>query len=75
MPQNFSALENPLATVDSSSIIGTYGSWLTGLNENKLPALSFRKQEFNKHRLMEEKCASEVKRALECAGYRRPSER
>ena len=48
MPENFSAMENqsPFATDTRSSIIGAYGSWAAGLTENKLPALSFRKQEF-----------------------------
>lgn len=47
MPQNFSTMENPIVT-DNGSIIGTYGKWAAGLNENKLPALSFRKKEFLK---------------------------
>ena len=48
MPQNFSAMENPIVTDNSGSIIGTYGKWAAELIENKLPSLSFRKQEFLK---------------------------
>ena len=48
MPQNFSAMENPIATDNSGSIIGSYGKWAAGLIENKLPTLSFRKPEFLK---------------------------
>ena len=73
MPQNFSAMENPIVTENSGSIIGAYGKWAAGLNENKLPALSFRKQEFLSTGSMEEECASEVNRAVECTGYRRSS--
>ncbi|HYI77641.1 MAG TPA: hypothetical protein VEW65_08455, partial [Chryseolinea sp.] len=48
MPENCSAMESqsPSGTDVTSSIIGAYGSWAAGLTENKLPALSFRKQEF-----------------------------
>lgn len=45
-PENFSAMENPIASDKSSSIIGAYGQWAAGLTEAKLPALSFRKPEF-----------------------------
>ena len=45
MPENFSAMGNP--TNKNSSIIGAYGNWAAELNGNKLPALSFRKPEFD----------------------------
>ncbi|WP_394772488.1 alpha/beta hydrolase family protein [Mucilaginibacter sp.] len=39
-----------MATEDEKdlSIIGLYGSWANGLNQNKLPTLSFRRPEFTK---------------------------
>jgi dienelactone hydrolase len=43
---NFSPVENPMANDRNSSIIGAYGKWAAGLNENKLPSLSFRKKDF-----------------------------
>ena len=46
MPQNFSDMEDRMVADNSGSIIGAYGKWAAGLNDNKLPALSFRKQEF-----------------------------
>ncbi len=46
MPQNFSDMQDPIIADTSGSIIGAYGKWAAGLNESKLPALSFRKQEF-----------------------------
>jgi hypothetical protein len=47
MGENFSDIKGPIAADSESSIIGAYGQWAAGLNGNKLPALSFRKQEFN----------------------------
>ena len=43
---NFSPVENTMANDKNSSIIGAYGKWAAGLNENKLPSLSFRKKDF-----------------------------
>jgi dienelactone hydrolase len=43
---NFSPVENALTNDENSSIIGAYGKWAAGLNENKLPLLSFRKKDF-----------------------------
>ena len=46
MPENFSDLEGPIVAGNTSSIIGAYGPWAAGLNENRLPLLSFRKHDF-----------------------------
>ncbi|MDB5276517.1 MAG: twin-arginine translocation signal protein [Ferruginibacter sp.] len=43
---NFSAMENNNQNNASLSIIGQYGDWAAGLRKDKLPSLSFRKQEF-----------------------------
>ena len=43
---NFSPVENTMVSDKNSSIIGAYGKWAAGLNENKLPLLSFRKKDF-----------------------------
>jgi dienelactone hydrolase len=45
-PEKFSLMENELLNEQSSSVIGAYGKWAAGLNESKLPSLSFRKKEF-----------------------------
>ncbi|HKZ38095.1 MAG TPA: hypothetical protein VJ184_10610, partial [Chryseolinea sp.] len=44
--EKISAMENAIVKDKSSSIIGAYGSWAAGLNENKLPSLSFRNIDF-----------------------------
>ena len=44
--QNFETLKNEISIQETTSIIGLYGAWANSLNENKLPALSFRKSEF-----------------------------
>lgn len=44
--ENFSDMGTSIEPDKNSSIIGAYGKWAAGLNENKLPALSFRKEEF-----------------------------
>jgi dienelactone hydrolase len=42
----FSNMPTPIEPDKNSSIIGVYGKWASGLNEGKLPALSFRRKEF-----------------------------
>ncbi len=46
-PMDFSAANDLTAPDKNSSIIGAYGKWAAGLTENKLPALSYRRPEFN----------------------------
>src|SRR5687767_6367785 len=40
------AKANSVTDAKNSSLIGAYGKWAAGLNENKLPSLSFRNKEF-----------------------------
>ena len=58
-------MENPIVTESSGSIIGAYGKWAAGLNENKLPALSFRKQEFLNLDSWKKNARQKVDRAVE----------
>lgn len=44
--QNIHPMTMTFASGKDSSIIGAYGRWAAGLNENKLPSLSFRNKEF-----------------------------
>ena len=44
---NFMDAGNHLTDEKNSSIIGLYGPWAASLTENKLPSLSFRRNEFN----------------------------
>ena len=45
IPNNF---DNPDEDEKDLSVIGLYGPWANSLNQNKLPALSFRRPEFTK---------------------------
>ena len=45
VPGNPAHLVN--ATGEANSVIGAYGQWAAGFQENKLPSLSFRRKEFS----------------------------
>lgn len=43
---DFKSYPGPGIPAKDSSLLGAYGKWAAGLNENKLPSLSFRNKEF-----------------------------
>lgn len=63
-PNQNSPVKNMSPDKNNISIIGVYGAWAASLTENKIPSLSFRKQEFTNLQVWKKEARKRLKDRL-----------